>query len=261
LARYPYVFASRKRLAGVLCFLLTLGTTVNVFIIQGGRGAPEAASAMTLPQDMPETLTGASVIKPAATRAVQPSAAQTSTTQALSDADADLASPAAGTSETLGSGPASDDGSANATLIASIQRELAGRGYDPGRANGKAGIITRSAILAFQFDQHLTMTAEPSEELLRQIVMGIAGSPASQTAPALDKAARIIAGAQRLLTRLGYRPGPIDGQLNDATRKALRHFEGDSGFVPKGRVSGEVISELARRAHARIEVSDEALTH
>jgi peptidoglycan hydrolase-like protein with peptidoglycan-binding domain len=88
----------------------------------------------------------------------------------------------------------------------------------------------------------------------------MAGNTAADE-PAGPTAARIIGGAQRLLTRLGYKPGAIDGQLNDATRKALKRFETDSGFVPKGRVSGEVIAELARQAHARIEVSDEALAH
>ena len=61
--------------------------------------------------------------------------------------------------------------------------------------------------------------------------------------------------------RLGYDPGAVDGQLSDATRKSLRRFEADMGLVPKGRVSGAVLSELARRAHARIEVSDEALSN
>ncbi len=254
------VFHSRNRLAAGLCLMLSLGSVVNVVVLQGGR-APEAAVAATLPAQ--------TTLETARTQPIILGTPQTDLTTPSTDpvgslmasADADLAARTAEGAEATVAEPIVDEGFASEKLIAGIQRELASHGYDPGKVNGKAGIVTRAAILAYQFDQRLALTAEPSPELLRQIVMGLAGTPGAATEPAGDKATRIIAGAQRLLTRLGYKPGPIDGQLNDATRKALKRFETDSGFVPKGRVSGEVISELARQAHARIEVSDEALPH
>ena len=266
--RTPYqwrcniVLASRNRLAAGLSLLLSLGTMANVLVLQGARNSPEPAVAETLPETPP----GAnSTSTPAARQAQHPDDLSAKTADPIgtlmSNADGDLALRTAEGAEAVASQATLEDGFASPKLISAIQRELAAHGYDPGRANGKAGVVTSSAILAFQFDQHLAMTAEPSDELLSQIVLGLTGSTSAEPEPPSDKASRIIGGAQRLLTRLGYAPGLVDGQLNEATRKALRRFEGDSGFVPKGRVSGEVISELARRAHARIEVSDEALTH
>ncbi len=237
--------------------MLTLGTVVNVIILQGGRKPPEAAAAATAPSlATPEKPLHS--ITPTPTLAA-PTADPVSSLMA--SADADLAMRTTDGAEAIASDAAMDDDSGNDKLITAIQRELAAHGYDPGKVNGKAGIVTRAAILAFEFDQHMALTADPSSELLRQIVMGMAGPAASANEPAGDKASRIIAGAQRLLVRLGYKPGPVDGQLNDATRKALKKFESESGFVPKGRVSGEVIAELARQSHARIEVTDEALAH
>ncbi len=251
------MFQSRNRLAAGLCLLLTLGTVVNVIILQGGRKPPEAAAAATLSSlATPER----PLVALSPTPTVQSPTADP-VSSLMASADADLAMRTTDGAETIASAPAMDDGFDDDKTVAAVQRELATHGYDPGKVNGKAGIVTRAAILAFQFDQHMALTAEPSPELLRQIVMGMAGPSDSANEPAGDKASRIIAGAQRLLTRLGYKPGAVDGQLNDATRKALKKFETDSGFVPKGRVSGEVIAELARQSHARIEVTDEALAH
>ncbi len=255
------MFTSKNRLAAGLCLLLSLGTMVNVFVLQGARKPPEPAVAATLPVKPLNQAIVADAALP-----LKPASDLTASTAdpvggLMANADADLALRTADGAEAVAGQALLDDMGPSEKLIGALQRELAAHGYDPGRANGKVGIITRSAILAFQFDQHLALTAEPSEELLRQVVMGLSGAPVTAPQAATDKAIRIIGGAQRLLTRLGYAPGPIDGQLNETTRKALRRFEGDSGFVPKGRVSGELISELARRAHARIAVSDEALTH
>ncbi len=251
------MFQSRNRLAAGVCLLLTLGTVVNVVVLQGGRKLPEAAAAATLSSlATPEKL-----LVPTSTTPTLLSPTADPVVDLMASADADLATRTTDGAEAIATAPAIDDSFEDAQLISALQRELAAHGYDPGKVNGKAGIITRSAILAFEFDQHMALTAEPSSELLRQVVMGMAGATAAAGAPAGDKASRIIAGAQRLLTRLGYKPGPVDGQLNEMTRKTLKKFENDSGFVPKGRVSGEVIAELARQSHAHIEVSDEALTH
>ena len=248
---------SRHRLAAGICFMLTLGTVVNVIILQGGRKPPEAAAAAIAPS----LATPEKPLTPTSLTQRLPPPAADPVSSLMASADADLAMRTTDGAEAIASDPGIDDASDNDKLISAIQRELAAHGYDPGKVNGKAGIVTRSAILAFEFDHHMALTAEPSSELLRQIVMGMAGPAASANEPAGDKASRIIAGAQRLLVRLGYKPGPVDGQLNDATRKALKKFESESGFVPKGRVSGEVIAELARQSHARIEVTDEALAH
>lgn len=247
------MFAKHTRISAGLCLALTLGTIVNVFALQSPRSRPLAAAAVTLP-DAVELLN--SNTKPPG-MAGAPAPAEPAG-QIMGSADADLS---VRTALDPGGPSAQSPTPPTAQIIASIQRQLAEHGYDAGKVNGTAGILTRAAILAFEFDNHFPLTAEPSEELMRQIVLGMSAAPGTPLPPPTDKARRLIAGAQRLLLRLGYDPGPIDGQLTDPTRKAIRRFEGDMGLVPKGRVSGAVLSELARRAHARIEVSDEALSN
>ena len=247
------MFAKHTRISAGLCLALTLGTVVNVFALQSPRSRPMPAAAATLP-DAAELLLS-STRPPGMTGAPgTPGPAG----QILGSADADLS---VRTSIDGASAPAQPSVRPNSQVIASIQRQLAEHGYDAGKANGTAGILTRAAILAFEFDTHSPLTAEPSEELMRKIVLGLSAAPGTPLPPPTDKARRLIAGTQRLLLRLGYEPGQIDGQLSDPTRKAIFRFEREMGLVPKGRVSGAVLSELARRAHARIEVSDEALSN
>ena len=52
---------------------------------------------------------------------------------------------------------------------------------------------------------------------------------------------------QTILSRLGYETGPVDGELNDATREALRKFQADAGLEPTGEVTMLTVIELRNR--------------
>lgn len=65
------------------------------------------------------------------------------------------------------------------------------------------------------------------------------GSSSSQSSSDDDTAE-----AQRLLTRLGYEPGPVDGEMGEKTRAAIRAFERDHGLPVTGALSPGVIRNL-----------------
>ena len=50
-----------------------------------------------------------------------------------------------------------------------------------------------------------------------------------------------------ILNRLEYETGPVDGELNDATREALRKFQADAGLDPTGEVTMLTVIELRNR--------------
>ncbi len=54
-------------------------------------------------------------------------------------------------------------------LVEQIQRALARAGYEPGALDGTVSPATVSAIESFQQDHRLTVTGEPSVELLQEI--------------------------------------------------------------------------------------------
>ncbi len=126
-----------------------------------------------------------------------------------------------------------------------VQRELQIRGYETGARDGLAGVMTRGAIMAYEHDHGLALTARPSQALLKAIILGEAGKGKgvkTETAEAQD----VIRSVQRSLAKLGYKAGPANGRLTPETTRAIRAFEDDQALPETGRVSGPLISRLAR---------------
>lgn len=131
-------------------------------------------------------------------------------------------------------------------LTRAVQEALAARGYAPGDRTGTLDMVTRAAIMAFEYDRKLPMTAEPSLELLAELqsdVPSVSGRMAPQ-APS-EAATTVVRAVQQSLARLDYQPGGADGVAGEATAKAIRAFERDHGLPQTGRVSGLLVARLA----------------
>lgn len=59
-----------------------------------------------------------------------------------------------------------------------------------------------------------------------------------------------VLATQRLLARLGYRPGPADGLLGPRTRAAVRSFQEEAGLAADGEVTAGLLQRLQARAAA-----------
>jgi len=137
------------------------------------------------------------------------------------------------------------------SLTKAIQRELKAKGYEAGAVDGVAGLVTRAAIMAYEADAGLSLTAEPSQDLLQHIVLGsaqIEPAPDGERAPPGPEAQTVIRAVQRAFRQLGYVTTVPDGRLNDSTRRAIRKFEKDRKLSETGRVSGELLAKLATLA-------------
>jgi peptidoglycan hydrolase-like protein with peptidoglycan-binding domain len=133
--------------------------------------------------------------------------------------------------------------------VRALQRELTARGYDPGPADGNIGLLTHAAIMAFEHDEGLPLTGEPSERLLRRMILGASledVAPRTSSGRDRETAERLIKGVQSALAGLKYAPGQTDGTMTADTSRAIREFEMDQGLVPSGRISGRLIVRLAR---------------
>ena len=76
---------------------------------------------------------------------------------------------------------------------------------------------------------------------------GMADARIQRTAsisPANGGYSELIARVQRKLKRLGYDPGPIDGQLGPSTRAALRKFQRANNMPPTGQIEPGVLALL-----------------
>jgi peptidoglycan hydrolase-like protein with peptidoglycan-binding domain len=134
---------------------------------------------------------------------------------------------------------------APAKLVKAIQRELSDRGYAVGADNGVLGLQTRAAIIAYEFDEQMPLTGDPSEAVLKSLIFGQAtkkGGPG--TAERFERRRRLVAEVQEALAEMRYRSGPADGHLDAATREAIRKFEGDRRLQAGGRLTERVLLEL-----------------
>ncbi len=131
-----------------------------------------------------------------------------------------------------------------------VQRELQIRGYETGAADGVAGMVTRAAIMGFEYDHGLALSGNPSQQLLKYILLGDQGTPKRETVSGEQsaEAEAVIKSVQQSLARLGYRPGRASGRLTAETARAIREFEVDQALTESGRVSGPLVARLARLA-------------
>lgn len=152
--------------------------------------------------------------------------------------------------------PGADPAEARRARVKSIQSELAKRGYEPGVADGTVRLVTRAAVMAYEHDQGLPISADPSPELLAHLrhgtsapgaAIGLDGTPT----PGGGEAEGVVRSVQQSLHALGYFASQPDGQASEETIRAIREFEMDGGLVPTGRISGQLVARISRQVAAQ----------
>ena len=139
-------------------------------------------------------------------------------------------------------------------VVSAIQRELQARNYEPGVPDGVAGAVTRGAVMAWEFDNGLIPTGEPTEALMRAIILGASPALVDQVdaqfqALPKEKKARpevLIKSVQSALSALGYNAGKVTGRINEETARSIREFEVDQNLSQSGRISGPLVARLMR---------------
>lgn len=201
---------------------LSVGLGINMLMLQpaggrvaSGRGQPDQRAA----------------IKPAAR--VMAMAVETWGAKQPAAAAADLGR--------VGDGP---------DTIRAVQRELEARGYQPGGEDGVPGLVTRAAVLAYEHDNNLPLTAEPSEALLKHLLLGETQGAVKARGDETPgpQAEQVIRTVQQSLAKAGYAVGKVDGRVGEETVRAIREFETDQNLRETGRISGQLMARLGTLA-------------
>lgn len=127
-----------------------------------------------------------------------------------------------------------------------VQMALAAKGYETGGTDEIAGPVTQAAILAYEVDNGLPLTAEPSDVLLAKIKDGRRGTATAASLAPGPKADALIRSVQVSLGKLGYKVGRADGRLGETTIAAIRAFEKQQAMPDTGRISGDLLTRLTR---------------
>jgi peptidoglycan hydrolase-like protein with peptidoglycan-binding domain len=136
-----------------------------------------------------------------------------------------------------------------AEITRGIQRELDARGYDVGQPDGIAGLVTRAAIFAYEYDNGLVLTGKPSEPLLSQIVLGSSSLEQNSARPGKTispDGEALVRDVKQKLGALGYHTGAAGGALTPELASAIREFETEQKLKTSGRISGPMMSRLIR---------------
>lgn len=132
-----------------------------------------------------------------------------------------------------------------------VQRELQAVGFYKGGVDGVTGRRTRDAIAAYQKANGLTVTGEPSHELIEHIRYTRQVAEASLFTGSVDPApdAELRASVRRVqatLSELAYYQGEISGEMQRQTEVAIRQFEREHGLEETGQINAALQTALAK---------------
>lgn len=223
----------RARTAASAFFILGTVVAANLFFFQEKRRvSPVETAALTskLTQDGPTSQdyprVAPIVLRPGGTNATQ--------------TPPDAQPPAKLNSEPVMS---------RAEIVRGIQRELNARGYTPGSPDGVAGLVTRAAIMAYEHDNALALTGDPTQDLLGRIVLGPAVPAVARPGKSDVKGAEaeaVVKSVAQSLAAQGYGVTKLDGAIDAALVKSIRTFEADQKLPETGRISAPLVSRLIR---------------
>jgi peptidoglycan hydrolase-like protein with peptidoglycan-binding domain len=126
--------------------------------------------------------------------------------------------------------------------VASVQRALNELGYAAGSVDGLMGSKTRGAIRAYQVDDGLPVSGEPSRSLYEHLQDTHAQRFGEATAPAVSS--QTIAEIQGLLQQRGYVVPKARGTLDAATVAAIRSYQADASLPVTGTASPSLLANL-----------------
>lgn len=139
--------------------------------------------------------------------------------------------------------------------VRAIQRELKELNLYPGQLDGKPSPLMHAAIVAYEQAQALPITGEPTQALLRDLIVGPSAGGGEATGRGVGVAAgsaaeKLIRDIRQRLATLGYAAGGGDGRLTLELIQSIRAFERDSGMRQTGRVTAQLMVQLQRSAAA-----------
>jgi hypothetical protein len=230
----------RARLTLVAIMALFLATAGNALFLQERARTPSTMWSGRLPPETPAVTSDAPEALPLpAAPPVQAPEAQPEVSQPALPQPFHTQPPAAA--------PPSQ------RLLAALQRELGRRGY-AGQLQAQANGL-RLAALAYEFDNSLPLTGEPTEGLLKHVLFDLNQAPRGAFADRAEANPRLVIEIQKALLGLGFLRGALSGRMDLWTSEAVKDFERHRGLMLTGRLAEATLLELVSYSGQPLQLS------
>ena len=150
------------------------------------------------------------------------------------------------------------------SMVRHAQRELKDNGYYTGRVDGIMGPRTERALRQYQRSENLAQTGRLNRATMKSLGLsdranieqnGEASrsaeeSPAGQnaTTPQAEQSGNVssdsVRSAQQQLRQDGFYNGPVNGQMNQGTRAALRQYQKQNNLPVTGQVTRDTAQSM-----------------
>lgn len=119
---------------------------------------------------------------------------------------------------------------------------IAGAGSDRGTTSSLLSAL--GTLLSQGRDVRVAAGTPLAVQLEEGLLLPRRGTARTPDAFTIYTAADRIGAAQQALARLNYYRGPVNGQLDDATQRALFEYQVDKGIIATGNLDGRTAAEL-----------------
>ena len=125
---------------------------------------------------------------------------------------------------------------------------IAGAGSEGGTASGLLGAL--GSLLSEGRDVRVPAGTPLAVQLEQGLVLSRRGAARAPDAFTIYTAADRVRAAQQALARQNYYRGAVNGQLDDATQRALFEYQVDKGIIATGNLDGRTAQALGLSASA-----------
>lgn len=151
------------------------------------------------------------------------------------------------TAKALQSGPLAEG--ARGAAVKNIQKHLKAAGFDPQHQNGVFDERTAGAVMAFQRRSNLPATGEVDAATWRQLKKSfILSKKPAAPAQAEGERSRAVLASEKLLKKMGYKVGKVDGLFDRRTERAVLAFEKKHHLERDGKIGTNQLEKMKKVA-------------
>ena len=133
--------------------------------------------------------------------------------------------------------------------VTNVQKHLRAAGFDPKHVSGTFDERTGAALKAFQQRSHLpasgTVDAATWKALQKSFILS--SKPASP-AQKLGERSGAVKASEKLLKKLGFNPGRVDGLFDARTQKAVKAYEKKKHLTRDGAIGAGQLAKMKKDA-------------